>query len=118
MFEVEGSINHITLLISEGQEARSLGVMCKAFQNVQDKETFKKGVTYSVSLDTYGIDLTVETGVEWEEVERTRTHGRELSDSNLILDRLDEVPSGLWASGPFDIGKLDIQPVTLNFTMW
>lgn len=46
----------------------------------------------------------------------TRCHGREKTDHEDVTALIDTMPMSLWSTGPTDVGRCKIQPVSFKLT--
>ncbi|XP_032437007.1 uncharacterized protein LOC116731404 [Xiphophorus hellerii] len=109
------AVPHISLALHPGHQAMELGGVVKRSLAASDwQNTVAPDLFFSPSTNTYKIKCSAVDSVVLEHVQLPRHHGRELTDHPTAAAMLASLPECLWATGPTDVGLVDVTPVTFD----
>lgn len=105
---------HVTLAVGSNYEARSLGPMVKRAVTRTWEETASPRVWKAKEEDMWCISIPSTEKVMMEFKDLPRYHGREKTDHPDTQRLLDEVPPEIWATSPYDVGKVNAEPIHIS----
>ena len=115
----EEAVPHVSLAIAPKHQAKDLGPMVKTAAALTDwVPTSLLGVSLSPSSNIYRLSFfNAVSGICKHEL-LTRQHGREMLDGEGATSMLAALPSSLWSTCPFDVGRCSMEPVTFEMNTY
>ncbi|XP_064877154.1 uncharacterized protein LOC135572653 [Oncorhynchus nerka] len=111
------SAPHVTLAVGNGHEARSLGPMIKRASKLTWEATSTPGLLKATTEKMWRLTMVdTEERCQPERLTLPRHHGKPYSDHPSSPAVLDSIDKAIWTTTPFDVGKLQVQPVRITLT--
>ncbi|XP_064864485.1 uncharacterized protein LOC115135188 [Oncorhynchus nerka] len=108
---------HVTLAVGNGHEARSLGPMIKRASKLIWEATHMPGLLKATTENMWRLTMVdTEERCQPERLTLPRHHGKPYSDHPSSPAVLDSIDKAIWTTTPFDVGKLQVQPVRITLT--
>ena len=111
------SAPHVTLAVGNGHEARSLGPMIKRASKLTWEATSTPGLLKATTEEMWRLTMVdTEEQCQPERLTLPRHHGKPYSDHPSSPAVLESIDKAIWTTTPFDVGKLQVQPVCITLT--
>ncbi|XP_036816756.1 uncharacterized protein LOC110528531 [Oncorhynchus mykiss] len=111
----EESAPHVTLAVGNGFEARSLGPMIRRASKLEWEPTQTPGIHKAITEEMWRF-MTVDTEEHClpERLTLPRHHGKPYTDHPSTEALLSTIDEKIWTHTPFDVGKLQVAPVSIT----